>query len=309
MVQCDKNREAMAAKPIGEIVQTVLSVAKSARRITLGFSDAIKLLSNTPEEAQFCFLAEPKLGDSATHMHEVLLQAFCYEHGIYIIKVDSGRKLAHVLGTLNADETCVLIRKSGSSCATDHDNSGVNDDVNDNEVHIDEDSNKDDATTVAASSQSEEDILVNFCENSWQNADYCIVKLPESWTIPSNSIPFAVTTTVAAAAAAVAAAVDDDDDENISNRFVNSLYWRSIWNINYHFFSLCEMQSTAIPKTEYIESDRHEPRVYVCAPYSRTSCVISIDKEDVISFSKHKQLAKIATQPQCFFLYIIQITV
>ncbi|XP_055317920.1 uncharacterized protein LOC129576617 [Sitodiplosis mosellana] len=171
MVQCDKNRDAMATKPIGEIVQTVLSVAKSAQRITLGFSDAIKLLSNTPEEAQFCFLAEPKFGDSATHMNEVLLQAFCYEHGIYIIKVDSGRKLAHVLGTLNADETCVLIRKS----ATDHDN---NDDV-DNE-HNDMDGNEDDATTTtAASSQSEEDILVNFCENTWHNADYCIVKLPE----------------------------------------------------------------------------------------------------------------------------------
>lgn len=165
MVQCDKNRDAMAKKPIGEIIQTVLSVSKSAQRITLGFSDAIKLLSNTPEEAQFCFLAEPKRGDSATHMHEVLLQAFCYEHGIYIIKVDSGRKLAHILD--KTYETCVLIRKSGSSCDND-----------------DDDENNRDTTTDAAQSQncisSEEDILVNFCENSWHNDDYCIVKLPES---------------------------------------------------------------------------------------------------------------------------------
>lgn len=168
MVQCDKNRDYQAI-PIGEIVQTVLSMAKSAQRITLGFSDAIKLLSKKPEEAQFCFLAEPKRGDSATHMHEVLLQAFCYEHGIYIIKVDSGRKLAHVLGTLNADETCVLIRKSGTNGADD----------------VQED-DKNDAITAtasqssAATSTTDEEILVNFCENSWDNSDYCIVKLPES---------------------------------------------------------------------------------------------------------------------------------
>ncbi|XP_031630408.1 uncharacterized protein LOC116345300 [Contarinia nasturtii] len=170
MVQCDKSHsESMATKPIGEIVQTVLSVAKNTHRITSGFSDAIKLLSNTPEDAQFCFLAEPKRGDSATHMHEVLLQAFCYEHGIYIIKVDSGRKLAHVLGTFTSDETCVLIRKNTTG--------------NNNNITPDTD-NDDDAKAATTSrtgpGSNEEDILVNFCENSWHSADYCIVKLPES---------------------------------------------------------------------------------------------------------------------------------
>lgn len=172
MVQCDsKNHsETMATKPIGEIVQTVLSVAKKSQRITLGFSDAIKLLSNTPEDCVFCFLAEPN-GDSAIHMNEVLLQAFCYEHGIYIIKVDSGRKLAHVLGTLNTDETCVLIRKSGNSCATATAAAAADDD---NDVV---DNNVDDATTSAHSDP--EDILMEFCEQTWNNSDFCIVKLPE----------------------------------------------------------------------------------------------------------------------------------
>lgn len=173
MVQCDKIRDAMATKPIEEIVQTVLSVAKRAQRITLGFSDAIKLLSSSPEEAQFCFLAEPKRGDSATHMHEVLLQAFCYEHGIYIIKVDSGRKLANASGTLSADETCVLIRKTRNNCSK-MDRSG------------DASSGTGMATVTAALTStnalciSDEDILVNFCENAWHNTDaYCIVELPE----------------------------------------------------------------------------------------------------------------------------------
>lgn len=185
MVQCDKSRDAMAEKPIGEVVLSVLSMAKSAQRITLGFSDAIKLLSKTPDEAQFCFLAEPAHGDSATHMHEVLLSAFCYEHGINIIKVDSGRKMAHVLGTLNANETCVLIRKSLNNC-TKHEADVNGCGNNDKTPSISTTDAETDAAAATVSTtvlwSKEEDILVNFCENSWHNSDYCIVKLPESWT-------------------------------------------------------------------------------------------------------------------------------
>lgn len=122
----------------------------------------------------------------------VLLQAFCYEHGIYIIKVDSGRKLAHVLGTLNANETCVLIRKTIIN-RTKHAVEEEGCDNNDTAA-VATSSTKDTETqavevaTVAASAtvsttafcSKEEDILVNFCENSWHNSDYCIVKLPES---------------------------------------------------------------------------------------------------------------------------------
>lgn len=198
MVQCDKGRDAIAAKPIGEIVRSVLSVAKNAHRVTLGFSDAIKLLSKAPDEAQFCFLAEPKRGDSATHMHEVLLQAFCYEHGIYIIKVDSGRKLAHVLNTLNDDETCVLIRKSQINCLENGDETnGDNGTMSVSPTArvatttttttarataaaMATTAAQQDAAPNSATYSSEEDILVNFCENSWHNSDYCIVKLPES---------------------------------------------------------------------------------------------------------------------------------
>lgn len=179
MVQCEKICDAISTKSIGETVQNVLSMAKHAQRITLGFLDAIKLLSKTPEEAQFCFLAEPKRGDSATHMHEVLLQAFCYEHGIYIIKVDDGRKLAHSLGTLNSDETCVLILKHRNCLdADDHDDNNDNDSEND---FID-----------AATQQNpfnstiEEELLINFCESSYHNTDYYIVKLPESWKTFQN---------------------------------------------------------------------------------------------------------------------------
>lgn len=137
----------------GDTVRSVLVAANECKRTVLGFTEAIKLLSKTPEEAQFCFLAEPQHGDSATHMHEVLLQAFCYEHGIYIIKVDSSRKLASLLGTTKSDESCVLIRRQLIPANTD-------------------------AAMPTSDITNEEDILINFCEKCWHK---CVVQLPESW--------------------------------------------------------------------------------------------------------------------------------
>lgn len=147
MVQCVCP---MSIQSIGDSVRSVLTTAQKHKRIVLGFAEAIKLLSKTPEDVEFVFLAEPKDGDSATHMNEVLLQAFCYEHGIYIIKVDSSQKLATMLGTKQPDEACVLIRKSSSTIENE------------------------------AANSSDEDILTNFCENCWDNINKCIVKLPES---------------------------------------------------------------------------------------------------------------------------------
>lgn len=162
MVQCEIME---TNRSIGKTVQTVLSLAKHAHRVTLGFADAIKLLSKTPEDAQFCFLAEPERGDSATHMNEVLLQAFCYEHGIYIIKVDDSRKLGQILDTLTMDVTCVLISKHRS------------DDIS----QIDQMEQSSKCFNRSMSSTSiEEDLLVNFCEKTWQNAHYNVIKLPES---------------------------------------------------------------------------------------------------------------------------------
>lgn len=200
MVQCDTVCDTMTVKSIGETVQSVLNIAISQKRITLGFSESIKLLSTTPEEAQFCFLAEPKRGDSATHMHEVLLQAFCYEHGIYIIKVDSGRKLAHILGTLNTDETCVLIRKSNTlattstpstypTSQTDYSQSTFKPLSNASETCVGSSSTSsskvpavtaNNANVKLMGANHEEDVLVKFCESYWDNVDYCIVQLPES---------------------------------------------------------------------------------------------------------------------------------
>lgn len=149
MVQC------MGFAHFGDTVRSVLVAANESNRTVLGFSESIKLLSNQPEAAQFCFLAEPQHGDSATHMHEVLLQAFCYENGIHIIKVDCSRKLAKVLGKTKSDESCVLIRKP-----------------------MPPDQQLECNSVSSSGISNDEDSLISFCEHCWHK---CVVKLPESW--------------------------------------------------------------------------------------------------------------------------------
>lgn len=98
---------------IGRTVKSALLQAQADSRVIIGLTECINILSKIPEGSLFCLLAKPQAGDSATHMHEVLLEAFCYENDIYVIKVDSAEKLSRILGTTSI-VSCVLIQKSFS---------------------------------------------------------------------------------------------------------------------------------------------------------------------------------------------------
>lgn len=64
-----------------------LIAAKLDNRIIVGLSCVVKSLSKLSDEGLFCIMAPPVEGDAATHMLEVLLQAYCYENDIYLIMV------------------------------------------------------------------------------------------------------------------------------------------------------------------------------------------------------------------------------
>lgn len=95
---------------IGSICNTALRTAKNQDRLIVGLTQAIKTLSNDPEETMFCVLAQPKPGDSAAHMQLILLEAFCYENGIYTIMVDDAEKLSKLSGAQKV-ENCVLMQR------------------------------------------------------------------------------------------------------------------------------------------------------------------------------------------------------
>lgn len=106
-----ENQKTTSNISIGHKVRAALWHAQVEKRLVIGLSSAVKSLSKTPDESLFCFLAPPKSGDPTTHMLEVLLEAYCYENDIYIIKVDSVDKLTRILGS-HQSESCVLIQKN-----------------------------------------------------------------------------------------------------------------------------------------------------------------------------------------------------
>lgn len=136
---------------IGSTVRSALQLAVNENRLVLGLLDSVKTLAKAPEDSLFCIMAEPEIGDSATHMHEVLLEAYCYENGIYIIKVDSSSKLCRIIGT-SGMESCVLVQKS-LAAGDDHET----------EQYADV-----------------EDLLIDHCEAYWDVPIQPIIQLPES---------------------------------------------------------------------------------------------------------------------------------
>lgn len=144
-----KDYEESCCAPVGVTAKRALLMANIEERVVVGLSDAIQALAKTPEEFLFCFMAPPKPGDSATHMHEVLLQAFCFEHDIYIIKIDSAEKLSRLLGSPTL-QSCALIQKTMSPDHPDH------------EIL-----------------SKVEDQLVDYCEEHWEDPVKPVVKLPE----------------------------------------------------------------------------------------------------------------------------------
>ncbi|KAK4885436.1 hypothetical protein RN001_001707 [Aquatica leii] len=79
-------------------VKGVLTRARVERRLICGLLPAITYLETNPDDAVMCLLPQTRPGDAATHIHTVLLQAFCFENYIPVIQVDSGERLAELCG-------------------------------------------------------------------------------------------------------------------------------------------------------------------------------------------------------------------
>lgn len=143
----EENKNLVAAPMTSNICKTVLLRAQLESRLIIGVSQAVKSLSKSPQDAVFCFLAPPRAGDSATHMHETLLQAFCFENDIYIIKVDSSEKLSRILGSKTL-ESCALVQRAWAT----------------------------DQTEIFTKS---EDTLIDHCEDCWDAPRQPVIRLPE----------------------------------------------------------------------------------------------------------------------------------
>jgi growth arrest and DNA-damage-inducible protein len=135
---------------IGEAVKVCLLEAQKENRLICGLDNVSIFLKEVdqPENSLFFFITPSTKIDSMTHIQEVILQSFCFENDIYIVKLDSSEKLSKILN-LEQHVTCALIQKKSANASF-----------------------KDNISNV-------EKLLIDNCEDFWDEPIQPIIKLPE----------------------------------------------------------------------------------------------------------------------------------
>lgn len=108
---------------LSDDMKEMLIEAQEQDRLTCGIYESGKLLEMNPDGIMLCILPENSANDITLHIHFTLIEAFCWENDIRIIKVDSVEKVAKLLEV--EEET------------TDVENQGSRWSKNDNSVAVD----------------------------------------------------------------------------------------------------------------------------------------------------------------------------
>lgn len=141
----------------GSLVKTAIMQAKVEKRLIVGLSQIGRFLAQDHVDIPiFCLIAPPKSGDYATHMHEVLLRAYCLENDIYVVQLDQAEKFNRILDS-DRFESCALIC---ANPAGDSDSEGS---------FLDQDYQMTKA----------ERKLVDYCEDHWSDSEHSTIRLPE----------------------------------------------------------------------------------------------------------------------------------
>ncbi|XP_053556564.1 growth arrest and DNA damage-inducible protein GADD45 gamma [Bombina bombina] len=100
----------------GKALHELLVSAQRQECLTVGVYESAKVMNVDPDNVTFCILAADEYdeGDIALQIHFTLIQAFCCENDINIVRLNDTEKLAQILGsTEESGETkdlhCILI--------------------------------------------------------------------------------------------------------------------------------------------------------------------------------------------------------
>lgn len=97
-------------KRVGRSVSLLLTDAADENRVTCGLRPAIKALDRDPQRVLCCVVPQNGTGDAASHIQATLLQAFCYENCIAIIKVGLLIIIkCIILHTVNNNNNCIAV--------------------------------------------------------------------------------------------------------------------------------------------------------------------------------------------------------
>uniref|UniRef100_A0A1A7ZI41 Growth arrest and DNA-damage-inducible, gamma n=1 Tax=Nothobranchius furzeri TaxID=105023 RepID=A0A1A7ZI41_NOTFU len=102
------------AQCTGEALEEVLVAAKDNDSLTVGVYESAKVMNLDPDSVSFCVLAvdEEFECDIALQIHFTLIQSFCFDNDISIVRVSDMQRLADIVGDKAEqleDVHCVLI--------------------------------------------------------------------------------------------------------------------------------------------------------------------------------------------------------
>ncbi|XP_043577332.1 growth arrest and DNA damage-inducible protein GADD45 beta-like [Chiloscyllium plagiosum] len=106
-------------QPIDQALEKLLVTAQRQGFLTVGVYESAKLMNVDPDSVVLCLLAadEEDEGDIALQIHFTLIQAFCCENDINIVRLRGVKRLEELLET--GDETaeprdihCMLVTNS-----------------------------------------------------------------------------------------------------------------------------------------------------------------------------------------------------
>uniref|UniRef100_A0A3B5LD82 Ribosomal protein eL8/eL30/eS12/Gadd45 domain-containing protein n=1 Tax=Xiphophorus couchianus TaxID=32473 RepID=A0A3B5LD82_9TELE len=100
-----------AMKSPGKSLKEALVCAQSEHRLTVGVYESAKIMTEDPDNVSFCVLAtdEQFEWDVALQIHFTLIQSFCFDNDISIVRVSDTQRLAAIVGDEQEDAHCVLI--------------------------------------------------------------------------------------------------------------------------------------------------------------------------------------------------------
>ncbi|XP_023281362.1 growth arrest and DNA damage-inducible protein GADD45 gamma-like [Seriola lalandi dorsalis] len=102
------------AQCTGKALEEVLVSAKDNDSLTVGVYESAKVMNVDPDSVSFCVLAtdEEFECDIALQIHFTLIQSFCFDNDISIVRVSDMQRLAEIVGDKAEqleDAHCVLI--------------------------------------------------------------------------------------------------------------------------------------------------------------------------------------------------------
>ncbi|XP_042244183.1 growth arrest and DNA damage-inducible protein GADD45 beta-like [Thunnus albacares] len=88
---------------VGLALEELLVTAQKQDCLTVGIYESAKLLNAEPDSVVLCVLAADGEDDVALQIHFTLLQSFCCDSGITILRVSGVQRLQQLLGAVDAN--------------------------------------------------------------------------------------------------------------------------------------------------------------------------------------------------------------